>query len=126
MAGLTHYGTLGVARTASRDTIREAYYRAAAQAHPDRGGDAVAMASLAAAWAVLRDASSRASYDKALRAFGTLCTRCAGRGVLVSHKGFGKRSETLCAACSGEGITALPVSQGAPIVMKGVVRGRRK
>lgn len=124
---MTHYGTLGVARTASREAIREAYYRAAAQAHPDRGGDAVVMASLAAAWAVLRDASIRATYDKALRAFGTLCTRCAGRGVLVTHKGFGKRSEELCPVCTGEGITALPVSsEGAPIVMKGAVRGRRK
>lgn len=70
----THYEVLGVGSTASADQIRKAYHDEARRLHPDstaRRFDADAsdraMQDVNEAWRVLREPSSRASYDEALR-----------------------------------------------------------
>jgi curved DNA-binding protein CbpA len=72
---MSHYDVLGVAPSASYDDIRAAYHRRAQDLHPDRVAQRSAAEQDAArrgmqdvneAWRVLRDASSRASYDAAL------------------------------------------------------------
>lgn len=71
----SHYDVLGVTPTASYDDIRAAYHRRAQDLHPDRVAqrppaeqDAArrGMQDLNEAWRVLRDESSRASYDAAM------------------------------------------------------------
>ncbi len=72
----THYDVLGIARTrASAEQIKRAYYRKARAYHPDaHAGSSTsivaeaerAMASINAAWNVLRDDDLRAEYDRAL------------------------------------------------------------
>lgn len=69
----THYDVLGVARTASRAEIREAWRRLVAQYHPDRhGGNPLEelaherVSELNAAWEELSDPERRARYDAAL------------------------------------------------------------
>lgn len=71
----SHYEVLGVRRTASLIEIKRAYYRKARAYHPDAhagSGPEVldeaerAMSQLNAAWNVLRDVESRASYDDEL------------------------------------------------------------
>ena len=71
----THYEVLGVSSAASDDVLRRAYRERARRLHPDRLGDASPAAAERAAremqavneaWRVLRDASSRADYDRRL------------------------------------------------------------
>ena len=61
-----HYAALGLTSTASSDEIRNAYRAIARTTHPDYTPDLTAHArfrSAAAAYAILRDADLRASYD---------------------------------------------------------------
>ena len=62
----THYDLLGVPATASPEEVRRAYHERARLLHPDRSGDARAMQDVNEAWRVLRDAGSRAAYDRTL------------------------------------------------------------
>lgn len=65
MAAMNYYALLGVEATAETAAIRSAYHTLARIHHPDRsGGSSDAMVTLNEAWAVLRDASARATYDK--------------------------------------------------------------
>ena len=43
---MTHYDTLGVPKDADAATIKRAFKKKAAKAHPDRGGDSGAMAEV--------------------------------------------------------------------------------
>lgn len=58
------YETLGVARGASADEIKKAYFRKAKESHPDKGGDKEAFQRLQAAHSVLSDPGARAEYDR--------------------------------------------------------------
>jgi curved DNA-binding protein CbpA len=59
-----HYAVLGVPREASAEEIRDAFRRAAAEAHPDRdGGSHDAMAAVNEAHRVLGDVNLRKRYD---------------------------------------------------------------
>jgi len=71
----THYDVMGVARGASPDEVKRAYYRKARTYHPDAHAGSTspvlheaarAMASLNAAWNVLRDPKLRSEYDDSL------------------------------------------------------------
>src|SRR5205807_8247496 len=71
--GATHYEVLGVARSASADEVKRAYYSHARRFHPDRfrrdaDADAqqridAAFARIAQAYEALKDSSLRAAYD---------------------------------------------------------------
>jgi curved DNA-binding protein len=60
---MTHYDTLGVQPGATAEAIRRAYRELAKKHHPDTGGDATRFAAIAAAYAVLSEASERRKYD---------------------------------------------------------------
>ena len=87
----THYHVLGVRPSAADEAIKRAYYRKARAYHPDAyaGASAAvldeaqrAMASLNAAWSVLRDPLLRSEYDAAL---------AAERQVPTTNKGARRR-----------------------------------
>jgi len=70
-----HYEELGVARSATHDEIKRAYYRQARRHHPDAHSQAPAaiqdsarrvMVEINAAWAVLGDPDRRRQYDAEL------------------------------------------------------------
>jgi hypothetical protein len=72
---VTHYDVLGVGRDAALDEIKRAYYERARLYHPDahassspvvRAEAERTMQSLNSSWSVLRTASSRRRYDRAL------------------------------------------------------------
>ena len=100
----THYHVLGVRPSATSDTIKRAYYRKARAYHPDSfagSSDAVldeaerAMASLNAAWNVLRDPDRRREYDEALATERRLASKARRRrggsddvGLLPIGRGF--------------------------------------
>lgn len=58
-----HYATLGVARSASLDEIKQSYRRLASQHHPDKGGDTARFQEIEEAYRVLTDPESRQQYD---------------------------------------------------------------
>ena len=58
-----YYDVLGVSLDATRDEIDRQYKREAHKHHPDRGGSEERMKSLNEAYAVLKDASNRETYD---------------------------------------------------------------
>ncbi len=63
-----HYATLGVSDRASHVEVRAAYRRLMRSVHPDVAGTDPAAAALALranqAWAVLKDPTARANYDR--------------------------------------------------------------
>ena len=58
-----YYGVLGVDKHASQNEIDRQYKRQAAKHHPDRGGNEEHMKTLNEAYGVLKDTTSRRSYD---------------------------------------------------------------
>lgn len=59
------YETLGIARDASADDIKQAYRKMAKKHHPDReGGNAAAFNAITKAYDVLSDPARRAKYDQ--------------------------------------------------------------
>ncbi|MGD9996039.1 MAG: J domain-containing protein [Ilumatobacteraceae bacterium] len=66
----THYEVLGVERSATPGELRDAFRRAARDAHPDRTGEATSdrMAAVNEAWRVLGDRQLRTRYDAELAA----------------------------------------------------------
>jgi len=60
---VSHYDTLGVARDASPDEIKQAFRRRSSECHPDKGGDADQQAAVNRAWETLGDPERRAEYD---------------------------------------------------------------
>ncbi len=60
----THYETLGIARTATADEIKQAYRKKALELHPDKNPNGEAQfKQLNAAYSVLSDAAQRREYD---------------------------------------------------------------
>jgi curved DNA-binding protein CbpA len=62
----TLYDVLGISETASEDEVREAYYRRAKSAHPDKGGAQPQFDDVVRAAAILRDGRRRQLYDRGL------------------------------------------------------------
>ena len=60
---MTHYATLGVAKTATPEEIKRAYRKLASQHHPDKGGDTARFQEIEAAYRVLSDPGQRQQYD---------------------------------------------------------------
>ena len=58
-----YYATLGVAKTASEDEIKQAYRRLASKHHPDKGGDTQKFQEIEEAYRVLSDVEQRRAYD---------------------------------------------------------------
>ena len=57
------YAELGVPKNADQATIKKAYRRKSAKAHPDRGGSHEQQSALNRAWALLGDEKARARFD---------------------------------------------------------------
>ena len=60
---MSHYETLGVESDATAEEIKSGFRRAAAKAHPDKGGSHEAMSKVNKAYQVLSDAQAREHYD---------------------------------------------------------------
>lgn len=61
---MSHYNTLGVAKDATADEIKQGYRRESSRAHPDReGGSHAAQQCVNRAYEVLSDPERRARYD---------------------------------------------------------------
>ncbi|MFN8667243.1 MAG: DnaJ domain-containing protein [Gemmatimonadaceae bacterium] len=79
------YTTLGVARGASDDEIKQAYRRLATKWHPDRNGGSKEaeekFKEITEAYDVLRDAEKRAAYDR----YGEAGLRGAAGGANYHH-----------------------------------------
>ena len=64
-----YYQVLGVAKNASSDEIKKAYYKLAHKYHPDKGGDEKKFKELNEAYQVLSDREKRGQYDRFGRTF---------------------------------------------------------
>ena len=59
-----YYKILGVDKNASKEEIKKAFRKAAAQHHPDKGGDEAKFKEVGEAYAVLSDDKKKAQYDQ--------------------------------------------------------------
>lgn len=79
------YTTLGIARGATDDEIKQAYRRLATKWHPDRNGGSKEaeekFKEITEAYDVLRDADKRAAYDR----FGEAGLKGAAGGANYHH-----------------------------------------
>lgn len=122
---ITHYGTLGVARAATLDEIKEAYYALARELHPDReGGDEQKMARLNEAYNVLKNTESRELYDAQIEMLGVKCEKCSGHGQTYKQKGFTARTTIRCQGCRGEGFIAM--RPGKIVTLSGTKTKKRR
>lgn len=64
-----YYKILGVARNASAEDIKKAYYKMAHKYHPDKGGDEKKFKEVNEAYQILSDKDKRAQYDQFGRVF---------------------------------------------------------
>jgi DnaJ-class molecular chaperone len=60
---MSHYQTLGVAKTATPDEIKKSYRKLASQHHPDKGGDTTTFQKIEEAYRILSDPQQRQQYD---------------------------------------------------------------
>jgi curved DNA-binding protein len=60
---MSHYDTLGVAKSATPEEIKRAYRKLASQHHPDKGGDTKKFQEVEEAYRVLSDPNQRQQYD---------------------------------------------------------------
>ncbi|MFA6322646.1 MAG: molecular chaperone DnaJ [Candidatus Buchananbacteria bacterium] len=87
------YEILGVAKTASQDEIRKAYYKLAHQHHPHKGGDEAKMKEINEAYGVLGNEEKRKQYDQ----FGQTFNQAGGQG------GYGDFSDFFGGQRGGQG-----------------------
>jgi DnaJ-class molecular chaperone len=96
---------LGCNTQSSFEDIKAAWKRAAAQAHPDRGGDTHAFARLALAYRMLSQLDLRRKLFVELDIYGDICNACSGQGAHVKQRKFRVIGYTTCATCKGCGYT---------------------
>lgn len=62
------YDLLGIARVATQEQLKKAYYKLARIHHPDKGGDKANFTQISNAFETLSDPKKRANYDSQLQA----------------------------------------------------------
>lgn len=100
----THYETLGVPRSATKDEIRSAYIVKARKEHPDAGGTSDSFNAVHKAYETLGRGDLRKQYDAWLDEHFTPCLHCSGRGVIIKTKSFKERTLRPCLDCRGSGV----------------------
>ena len=101
------YEVLGVHPSVLPQVLRASYMGLAHANHPDKGGSSEKMATLTEAWASVSDVKARRKTDDELRTYRKLerpaCSKCKGRGLVHTSKGFARGPEVVCGTCKGTG-----------------------
>jgi len=131
--GATHYEVLGVARTASLDEIKRAYYSHAKRFHPDlfrREADAdfqqridAAFAKIAQAYDVLKDSPLRAAYDLKLAKRKTGGSPPPSASTSAAQAGRGEAPST--AETTGASADSPPISDAEQKFQQGLAALRQ-
>jgi curved DNA-binding protein CbpA len=97
------YAVLGVHAGQSNEEIRAAYLALARKHHPDRGGDTDTFATIASAYAAVRDTPRRELQARRWAVLATRCKACGGDGYTRTSKGYTRAELAGCAPCGGAG-----------------------
>lgn len=104
MSSLTHYAVLCYAPTDSHAALRLAYKAAARAHHPDRGGDADAMAQVNTAYRILSNHTDRLHYNALLQLQPYSCNACDALGTVLVARSLRSTGQTqVCPTCRGTG-----------------------
>lgn len=99
-----YFALLGCHTLSTTDEMTAARRPLARALHPDRGGDAEAMAMVNRAYAVLADAAARRKYLAELMTGRKPCIPCKGTGAKRVAKGFTSVALFVCPKCLGCGL----------------------
>lgn len=69
MSSKDYYKVLGIAKSASQEEVKKAYYKLAHQYHPDKGGSEEKFKEINEAYQILSDKEKRSQYDRFGRVF---------------------------------------------------------
>lgn len=83
------------------DEVNGAFRVASKRAHPDAGGDPAAFAAVDRAKHILLEWLKRVEVKTPIQQKED-CTRCEGKGHLMSHRGF-RSMRVTCPKCAGSG-----------------------
>jgi DnaJ-class molecular chaperone len=102
------YEVLGVHPNVLPQVLRASYMGLAHANHPDKGGSSEKMVTLTEAWAAVGDVKTRRKTDDLLKTYRLLerpaCSKCKGKGLFATSKGFHAGPEVVCPLCKGTGL----------------------
>jgi DnaJ-class molecular chaperone len=93
----------------TEDEVRASYRAASKRAHPDGGGDPAAFAAVDRAKHVLLEWLKKPRPAEVPH--GEKCDRCAGKGFMMSQRGF-RALRVQCARCRGTGELGVEIDEG--------------
>jgi DnaJ-class molecular chaperone len=111
----THYETIGISQNATQAEIAGAYHEQAMKWHPDKNGGSAESGEMfkrvVEAYAILREPSTRVSYDASLGGGSDAVGLAQAQARLAAAQRFLQELSTLAAALASKGLPPASIAQ---------------